>query len=261
MAIFNPETRKFYCECGCGTEILPWNTWSRGHQPMTAETKEKISESNSGIVFSDEHLARMSEATQKLWQTPEYRRNNSTSSGCSWFWGEEAKEAIQGRLRSEKTIEKISEAMSGRTFSKEHKESLSKASRKRWDSESGLKEREKLSKMLGGYWRTSSPNKTERCLWKFLEGHYPGLFIPQWVELNRVGRRFPDFYSAGSCKLVIESFGSHCHGPEVGRDEAEIVAEYRALGYSCIVVWADSFWDIIFEWPNLVRKIEEEIKR
>jgi hypothetical protein len=42
MAIWNPKTKKFFCECGCGEEIPPWNSYKPGHWAKTTEGREKV---------------------------------------------------------------------------------------------------------------------------------------------------------------------------------------------------------------------------
>lgn len=96
-------------------------------------------------------------------------------------------------------------------------------------------------------------------LQKFLEGTFPNLFIPDWIERIDIGGRHPDFYTKNGYKLVIESNGSYFHSLEYfdKPTEEEQIAHYKKYGYNCIVVWADSKWDIIYEWPDLAQRIKD----
>lgn len=101
------------------------------------------------------------------------------------------------------------------------------------------------------------PNKTELLLWEFLDEAFPGLFIYNGDRKVRIGRRFPDFISRNGFKLVLEAFGPYWHGPLMkdGEDEEKVKADYRELGYECIVVWISNEDDVIVEWPNIKKVV------
>ena len=105
------------------------------------------------------------------------------------------------------------------------------------------------------------PNETEKQLWKFLDQAYPGIFTPDWIERVDIGGKHPDFWTKNGYGLVVESNGNYWHSPEYfdRLTEEEQVAHYEKEGYSCIVVWADSPEDIIFEWPNLAKRLKASL--
>jgi len=101
------------------------------------------------------------------------------------------------------------------------------------------------------------PNKTELLLWEFLDESFPGLFSYNGDRKIRVGKRFPDFISVNGLRVVLETFGPYWHGPLLkdGDEEEEAKANYRELGYECIVAWISNEDDVIVEWPNVKKAI------
>jgi len=187
------------------------------------------------------------EAMRRRWRDPEYYKKHSEEVRIAkkkWWASlspEEKKAELQGGLHSE--------------ASREARRVATLQSWARYTPEDRLRRMEPTISAQSN----ESPNKCEALLWEFLEEKFPGVFIPQWMESLRIGRRYPDFYSLGGGEVVIESFGSRYHGPVVGRDEGEIVTEYEILGWVCIVVWANNPGDVIFEWPSIVRQIGRSI--
>lgn len=73
MAKFDPVTNEFYCECGCGTVILPWKRFVYHHYSGSAEGQEsarKVGEANLGLVRSDEFC----QTVKDYWSTHPERR-------------------------------------------------------------------------------------------------------------------------------------------------------------------------------------------
>jgi len=135
---------------------------------------------------------------------------------------------------------------------------ISENRKKHWSSLSPEEQTEQIRRWQGD--RGKTPNKCELMLWEFLEEVYPGMFIPDWKDKLNIGGRYPDFRSRNGSKIIIESFGSYHHSPVSDRpSEEELVEVYGKEGWTCLVVWADSADDIIFEWPNISKWIRGTI--
>ena len=69
MSIFDEETKKWYCECGCGEEINFWATWTKGHYTRTEECREKTSKLQVGRVkfLDEEYVKTASEANRQAY--------------------------------------------------------------------------------------------------------------------------------------------------------------------------------------------------
>lgn len=102
MAIFDPETKEFYCECKCGTVIPPWNSYAYHHWSGSEEGREsarRIGEANLGIVRDESFCQNL----RNLWREhPE-------------IWGQQntgpAHEANTGRVKSTEECRAISEGV------------------------------------------------------------------------------------------------------------------------------------------------------
>ena len=103
MAIFDPESKEFYCECGCGTPILGWNRFATGHWMKTKEGRQKSSETHSGKVLSTETRAAISEAKFGTTQSEHTKTLISESL--------RANPPFRGRRHTEKTKAQISRAI------------------------------------------------------------------------------------------------------------------------------------------------------
>jgi len=248
--------------------------------PMESETLHDLRSKNSTEMWKDQDFRnRFSRIISEVWDRPGYREETTKamSVGLLKVMAKVCADPEHSRMLSEAQIrrwampgarerqgETLSKALSGCTFSPDHIKNLSKAQKARWarltpeevkaEMERGINSPEARRKAA----ETNSqggPNTTESMLWEFLSEKYPGLFIPHWVEPEQIGRRWPDFRSTNRLKIVIESFGSNWH--TFSRTEEEIISEYKKLGWTCIVVWANSPEDIIVEWPTLVKRIQE----
>lgn len=104
---------------------------------------------------------------------------------------------------------------------------------------------------------SKKPNKCEKMLWKFLEQSFSGMFSPHWEYLKRIGKRYPDFWTWGGHKVVVETMGPSYHGIE---EEEGRVSEYKLEGWICVVVWAGTPDDIIAEWPSLHQRLKAALE-
>ncbi len=137
---------------------------------------------------------------------------------------------------------------------------LRKSMKEFWE---GLSLEEKDEKLRNSFLKVQTPNETELALWGFLEERYLGMFIPTWIKRICIGGKYPDFVSTNGYRLLIESFGSYFHDPVMYPNrptEEELVVLYKKEGYTCIIVWANSVEDIIFEWPGIVRQIDRVLE-
>lgn len=85
MAIYNEETKQSLCECGCGKEVDPWNSFRNGHWNKTEEGSNKLSEAHSGMCYllDEGHSEKMTETQLKSYRDDPTRadRQSSTLSG------------------------------------------------------------------------------------------------------------------------------------------------------------------------------------
>jgi len=90
-----------------------WVTGKRAKAKISNETKAKHRKNMLGNKLTKETKAKLSEATKKLWQSPEFRQK------------------MIGRKVSNETKQKMSIAAKGRKFSDETKQKMSIAAKKR----------------------------------------------------------------------------------------------------------------------------------
>lgn len=282
MAVFSKENKKFYCECGCETEIPFYNHFVRGHCMRMPEARERQARLMIESCHTPEADRERKKSLEKYWDllsptefwnkvekgicseackeasaeshgTPEVRAKMSRKAESDWanYTSEEKEKRLKNSVNSEASKKASREA--GRT--PEGKAKKSRVAKLVWASYTPKEKAERIKNnpVFHSLESSQSPNGPETMLWKFLEQTFPGIFTPDWVERIDIGGRHPDFHSKdGRCKLVIESNGNYFHG---SWGEEEQIAHYKKFGHYCIVVWADSAEDIIYEWPALVGKI------
>jgi len=134
MALFTDG--KFYCECGCGTEINPWCTWMPGHYVRTEWHREfaskHFSKINSGLIRSGEARRNMSEAKLQAYRDdPTYKERMVASLqkiDHDEVWCRNISEAKLRAFREDPTLaKKISERLTGKTLSDETRRNMSEA--------------------------------------------------------------------------------------------------------------------------------------
>lgn len=104
------------------------------------------------------------------------------------------------------------------------------------------------------------PNGPEETLMNLLDRVSPGRFCLHisgeqtdllWGWGYR-GLRQPDIVRIDGRRQIIFLDGNYWHWDE---DERELVGSFSLLDIDCLVVWADSWEDVILEWPSLFRRL------
>jgi hypothetical protein len=114
MALFDPVTKKFFCECGCGREMSdPLCAYKPFHQPRTEEHNQRISEAlfeynyENPRFLNEEWCRHISEREV----TEEWRQNIADARmGC--VLSPEHREAIGNSLRGHPTSQETRERIS-----------------------------------------------------------------------------------------------------------------------------------------------------
>lgn len=205
---------------------------------------ESISKGKEGEQWDEERRRRKGKAVREFW------------AGLS---SEEQEERMKNSVLSETSKAAATEAKGTSEFREKRSRIQSRVGVAVWAAYSPEEKAERIRNSLGSAQPPQSPTKPEIQLWKFLDQFYPGFFVPDWIERADIGGRHPDFWSRDGYKLVIESNGTFWHSPEYfdRPTEEEQVAHYKRYGYACLVVWANSADDVIYEWPELARRVRE----
>lgn len=208
----------------------------RGADP---EISKKLSEASKKNWRNSDYCRSVRESMEKVQEDPDYRKRLSEG---------------QRRFRErESPGHKMATA-----------EAVSRGLKRRWAEMSPEEQNAQMRPLHEATISKGSPNKCEQLLWEFLEEHYPGLFIPHWIKRTGISGRLPDFVSSDGHKLLVELFGPYYHNTAYFPNrptEEELVIFYKNLGWDCIVVWAEWPDDVIFEWPNLVKRIDSILRK
>lgn len=235
MAIFEPETKKFLCECGCGCECNPFRQFRPGHNHRYNSIEEALAFSdkmsiamtgvNTGHLHSQETKDKISEAQKEVWASLSLEDRFKRSMADA--------ESLRGSTQSLETRQARSVAMKGLIRSKENRENLSKAKGLAWTNPEF---KDKMIKaLLSG--SLKRPNRLELAFRDLLD-----LFFPEeWIYTGNgslvIGGLNPDFCHRTK-KKVIEVFGLYWHGPEItDKTEDQRISKLKSLGYDCLVVW------------------------
>lgn len=240
----------------------------------------RISEALTGLIRgpqTEEHRANISEAKLRSYrEDPTLReRVGSGSRGRARTKEEKVSisEGMQRAYQGDPTlVERIREANTGQTRDRDTLERMSRSRYLAFEVDPTIVER--ISKSHRKNWENpdyaqermaswhKSPNGPESALLRLLEGGYPGKFASNvsgayqnqlWV-LGYKGRFHPDVVRIDGVRQVIFSNGNHWHSSE---DETRYVEDFRQYGFDCIVIWADSWEDIVVDWPKIVKRIEK----
>ena len=184
------------------------------------ETREKMSKSASLRVYlpmSAEHRLKHSQSMKKYY----------ASGGIGGMTGKPGPR--RGVVLSKEIRDKIRVSRTGQTCTAEQRKHYSDARRRNWGN------LEYARKILS----VDSPNKQEKKLQSMLDSTFP----EQWSFVGdgqlRVGRKYPDFKSTSSNKL-IELYGDFYHK---GQNPDDRIQYFKQFGYDCIVIWASELKD------------------
>jgi len=213
---------------------------------ISKETRKKISVANTGNLKlkrslkkyfreggpSEETRKKLSEATKKKWENPEYAKKCSKS-GWKMHWTARRKISESMKVKNPMHNKKTRGKMAN-TKLNQYKDSVFKQN---W------------------YKRTQeSPNKSEKVIIKILNRNKTGfVFVgdgKRWFTASNNLRFNPDFINENS-KKIIEFFGTYWHKDRVERDTLRIKT-YKRCGYNILVVQEGELGDI--------QKLEDRIK-
>ncbi len=244
MAIFDPITKDFYCECGCGKSVLPWSSYSKGHYVRSEETIRKQGETMEARFESltaedyKKWTNSLSEAQLVRWSNmrdEDYAKFCEMMSKSSPWCTEEGRRSQSERTRAY-NLEHW--AKGDHPASREEvKEKARQAVRRFWSDE------EKKNRLIST--RASpvklKPNNLEEFAGKLIEEVVPGRFQYNKDELV-VGSKIPDFFEIGGRKL-IEVFGDYWHNRDpLQETEEDVVSYYKSKGYDCLVLWESDIY-------------------
>ena len=168
MAIYDEVTHKFLCECGCRTEVPPWNSYvSGGHRRWTSEEKEKISLANSDTYQgfrSEEFRKKQSEIMLQVHRDDPTIGDRISKSKEDMVMDDAYRKACSDRQtllwQDPEYREKQSEAFSGKIVSDEARRNISLAMQRFLDSDEGLEYREKQAER--SFMRLHSPETIDK---------------------------------------------------------------------------------------------------
>jgi len=134
MAVWDGETKKFLCECGCGEEALPWARFRVGHWAKTEGARSVLSGSGSREKAAESMRRRWKEDREYLTEvslvpmrTEEAGRKRGETLRHKWENDSEFREMMLGIRHSPEFSTAISEGLTGHTDSEETKERKSQA--------------------------------------------------------------------------------------------------------------------------------------
>jgi len=231
------------CACGCGLFVAPGNKYVHGHNAKSAHPM-------LGRKHSDETRKKLRES--HLGQIP---------------W-------IKGKTHSDDVRKALSDALSGRTLSEEHRRNIGRAERGKprpgakgrvspmkgrhhtpeAKAKTSLSKKGKrcspatefTSELLKARYRDPAyiqkmasawnmkPNKPEALLLDLLESLYPGEWKYTGDFSFTINGKCPDFVNCNGQKKIIELFGDYWRR---GQDPADRVAAFNPFGYQTLVIW------------------------
>lgn len=237
MAVFDLETKKFYCECGCGKECNFWNRFNKGHHMRTEENRKRQADIASRTIQT-EGAHRKSGQSRVGHEVDEATRRAISETMTGWAVGEE-------------TRRQISDALFGRPHTEEHRRHNREARLEQWQDLEFASYMRRRGFGIG----CNTPNKMELLLWEDIKR-----YLPLGWEMNvEIGRRLagmvPDFLNETK-KQVIELFGDYYHNTIYfdGKSEEETIRLYREEGRDCVVVWES---DVRLGFPDSLERFME----
>lgn len=213
------------------------------------ETKEKIRETHTGVVFSEEHIKNVVNS-HKYGKDPNRKRKRNRKrkydENYNFKWGNHTNEckihmndSKKGIKLSDEHIKKNKKVHIGFKHSEETKKKISRASKERMSSEEHLK---KLAISMN-----LKPNKKEKSLNSILS-----IFFPNEYKFVRdfklfINRGCPDFCNINGQRKLIELFGEYWHNPIEFPDketEEDRINRFKMFGYDTLVIWENDLKNI-----------------
>lgn len=187
----------------------------------TEKAKKKMSESQKGKTFSEEHKKRLSETRKG--QIPPMKGKHHTE---------------ETRRRMSETHKGKPSGMLGKHLTKETKCKIGKASKCHWQNP------EYARKVLAG----KNPSKAERKLDAILQELFPGEFMLNIrAEIMVLGGKVPDFVNVNHKKQLIELYEDYWHDPKrfpKHQSPQDRIDYFKQFGdWDTLVVWEHELKD------------------
>ena len=211
---------------------------------LSKETREKISKANKGRKHNELTKQKIGKAHKGKYVSEETKRKMS--------------EATKGMHHSRETKKKISETQIGekshnfgKTFTKEHIQKLSEATKKYFKNNPlGLERLRKMRKHQKFPQHHTKPELIFEniCKQNNLDFHYVG-DGSLWIGKKGEKQLNPDFIEANGKKIIVEVFGDYWHSPLLNRNMKEYgTFEYRKEHYK------QFGWKSIFLWESDLKR-------
>ena len=174
----------------------------------SAETCRKMSESQRGRVFSEDHRRKMREAHVRRWARPESHVQMSESSLRKWQ-------------------------------NPGYRQRLVDIHKRQWREDAELRERNIRAALAANHAR---PNRPESAMQGILDRNFPGEWKYCGDGTTIIDGKNPDFLNVNGRKAVIEVFGDYWHSEKIRgiptkQHVAERVAHFAKSGFDCLVIW------------------------
>ncbi len=204
------------CKCGCDKKVSkPGNRYMHGHNRKGKPSGMK------GKHHSRETKKRMSihNITKQLWREPEYRRKK-----------------VIAQIGNRNAL--------GFQHTKETKEKMSRAGKKRWQNPKY--KTKQLKAIMEGL--DFGPTKPERRLRNGLNKMFPGEYKYVGDGSFWIAGKNPDFINVNNQKKIIELFGDFWHGTKYRllafndnssneKHENQRIKHFAKYGFRILIVW------------------------
>lgn len=238
------------------------------NNPMTKETKGKISDGNKGKLLgrkqTEEHKKNSSRGLIEYYKnnpvSEERKRNISKGQTGKISWSRGLTKETDERVK------RIAESHKGDNLSEEARKNYSRAfkGRKTWNTGLTKETDERMAKMASNksrllklsnsikkLWEDPEyrkklakvldikPNKPERIFDELTPEciRYVGDY--QFIIITNKQTHNPDFKVKGQ-KKIIELFGDYWHE---GEDPKKLIKEYAEVGFDCIIFWEHEIYE------------------
>lgn len=217
----------------------------RGKQ-LTAEHRQKISETNKGHICSPKTREKISIALTGKPKSEEHKAKIKARTPT-----------MLGKHHSAIAREKVSKARKGKSPSFVHRRKLSVSLKRLW------LDPEFAKRMIVAFHK--KPTKPEIQLEAILNKHFLQYKYNGDGRLGvMIGGFIPDFPNINGKKDLIEVFGDYYHSTDVLGDrwngsELGKIMVYNSLGYRCLVIWEHELNELSEE--EIVAKIKNFQRR